>query len=49
MRDSEELYCEGGAQFAVKAELKERPFLFLLLLISISLCIFGLSLRIIEE
>ena len=44
-----DLYCAPGSRFALKSELKERPFLFLLLIISISLVVFGFTLRLIEE
>jgi hypothetical protein len=42
-------YCKGGKMFAIKAEMKERPFLMLFIIFFSSIVIFGFSLRAIER
>ena len=37
--------CEGGTSFAIKCELKERPYTIILAAITISILIFGFAMR----
>ena len=40
-----ECHCEGGTSFAIKCELKERPFTLIAVAIGISIFIFGYAIR----
>ena len=41
--------CDGGVNFAIKAELKERPYLIVTCVMCISIFVFGLALRTAER
>jgi hypothetical protein len=40
-----ESHCEGGLSFAIKCELKERPYHIIMVAIGISIFIFGYAMR----
>lgn len=41
--------CEGGVKFAIKAELKERPYIIVITCLFFSILIFGVALRTLER
>lgn len=41
--------CKGGVNFAIKAELKERPYTVVAGVMVISICVFGIALRNLER
>jgi hypothetical protein len=41
--------CEGGINFAIKSELKERPYTLVFIVMLISIFVFGLALRTAER
>lgn len=41
--------CEGGVYFAIKAELKERPYFVVTCVLMISIFVFGIALRNAEQ
>ena len=41
----QECNCEGGTSFAIKCELKERPYKIMIVAIFISIFIFGYAMR----
>ncbi|OMJ87672.1 hypothetical protein SteCoe_10599 [Stentor coeruleus] len=51
--DSEEIcnscLCEGGVKFAIKAELKERPYTVVISVLVLSIMVFGVALRTAER
>lgn len=40
-----ECLCEGGISFAIKCELKERPYTIIMVAIGLSIVIFGYAMR----
>jgi len=42
---SMECHCQGGTGFAIKCELKERPYQIIIVAIGISIFIFGYAMR----
>ena len=40
-----ECLCEGGTSFAIKCELKERPYTLIAVAIAISIFVFGYAMR----
>lgn len=41
--------CEGGVNFAIKAELKERPYIVVTCVLLLSIFVFGVALRCAER
>jgi len=41
--------CDGGVNFAIKAELKEKPYTIVIILMFLSIFVFGLALRTAER
>lgn len=41
--------CEGGVKFAIKAELKERPYTVVISMLFVSILVFGIALRTAER
>ena len=41
--------CDGGVSFAIKAELKERPYMIIIVILVISIAVLGMALRTAER